>query len=95
MSEQKSVLSPENLPTIAAVAFVLGLLAVSLNVANFVRTNKVAVAVASLEYRDLQDEKATDTDYKAKIAALEARLATMEAKAAAMAPTEEVAAVEP
>ena len=84
-SEKTPVLSPENVPTVVVVTFVLALFATSFAVINWKRTSTVAVGVAALEVRDTRGDNA-DNDAAAKqIAALEARVAALEAQGAAAA----------
>lgn len=94
MSDTTPVISPENLPTVAAVGFVLALLSLAVNGVNYMRTNEVAVAVAAFELRDSNEEASARDKSAQQITALEARVAELEAqaKAAATADSAEAAA---
>lgn len=92
MSENNSLISSENLPTVTAVAFVLALLALALNAMNYMRTNEVATAVAAFEVGNSQERAAARSKAAATVTALEARVAELEAQAKAAPPPAEPAA---
>jgi hypothetical protein len=80
------MISPENLPTVVAVVFVLTLLALALNFTNYNRTNQVATAVAAFELRDNRGEQETIQALQQQLKVLEDKITAMEAAAAQPAP---------
>lgn len=80
MSEPKAMIAPENVPTIAAVALVLAMLAFAYTAYVHRQVYHVAVGTVALEVKDASQEKEA---YEAKIKLLEDRLAAVEGKMAA------------
>jgi hypothetical protein len=79
MSDSKPILSSENVPTIAAVAVILGLLAISHGVYLHRQLLVVAVGTTALDARAGKADDARDKE----LADLKARLAALEQHAAA------------
>ncbi|MCA9491989.1 MAG: hypothetical protein KC621_18780 [Myxococcales bacterium] len=78
-----AVLSSENVPTVAVVGVVLGILGIGAGMMNTVKISQTATAIAGFEVRDAKKAQAADSAATARIAELEARLAKLEAAAAA------------
>ncbi len=91
MTESSPILSRENLNTIVAVAFVLGLFALSMNLWNYTNTNQLLNGMLSLQ--QAADAKTTALVGRvdaleqgaARTEALERRIAELEAKVTAAA----------
>jgi uncharacterized protein HemX len=85
MADQRtSPIQSENLPTVAAVAFILALLAMIFGMWGFADVRRVGAALKLSHDNSLETQKATAAN-QAKIAELEGRLAAVEARLAANA----------
>ncbi|MEL6349252.1 MAG: hypothetical protein AAFV53_39490 [Myxococcota bacterium] len=75
---ERPVISPENQPTVIAVAFTLALLSLSLNFVNFQRTNQLIYRMVVYTQRDNKQDRAETQQLRARIRVLEDRLAAFE-----------------
>ena len=91
MSDSKPILSPENVPTIAAVGVVTGLLSLAFG---FYLNNQIMRSAVMTGAIAIHQEKA-DAQAKKDLDALTARVALLEAAAATAAAETAAAAVEP
>lgn len=91
MSEERSsLISSENLPTVAAVGFILGLLGVVIGFWSLKHVFGINSAFRA-EHAVVEAGQKTNAAQDAKISALEAKIAALEAAAAAPAATEPAA----
>lgn len=87
MSEgNRPVISPENMPVVSSVAFILALLGVVLAGVGVVRTTSLAASLLVVHGSVVKHQQA-DKEHEAKISALEARIAALEGSGGAAAAT--------
>jgi len=94
MSEEKSVISAENLPTVAAIAAVAAILSLAFNFFNYTRTSQVVAGFSALEINGARRDADIRKDID-KLKDLEGRLQAIEAKAAAMPAATDASAAAP
>jgi hypothetical protein len=81
MSEKSTLISGENLPTIAVVAFVLALLSLAMNYYNYTRIDQVVAGQLEITEKTVDRVRNNAKNYPTeKLTALEARIADLEGK---------------